>query len=371
MDVLNRDRPFDVMDFLLSNKEDLSGEETFYEYGAKTSCILEEPEILLRFLNWYVSRLNPSESRLSRFISELDILKETSQCAGTQSRVIFDCHSEIDGIPFTGMKAGYWDITLGRDLFLPSFENGFIGVRKGEEKTFTFTFPKDHIPVKLRSETVEVWAKVYKVLNPVKVKSIEELKSLDIRNHYSFPDLDRLVEEDSALHYLASKDIPEQDLVKMPVHLLMQMNKYAKLHRIKDVERITGLLSGDKKALNAVGDMLYSAGRYLEAAHYYDKSNLNQSDVLIKKARSFFLGGHVKEALEIVESVHDNENLSFQELLLGCLKEVEPNSERILSLERHVLDLKVRTTLRDETEALQQHQIGCALEPIVHGVVGA
>jgi len=283
----------------------------------------------------------------------------------------------MDGVPFRGMKQGYWDIMLGQGLFLPSFEMGFMGVREGEETTFEFTFPKDYTQVELQAKTVTVWASIHKVLNPVKVRSVRQLKVLSIRNSYPLPDLDRLWQENDILYYLALKDIPERDLVKMPVYFLTHIYHYAKLHRTKDIGRMAGFLADNKKALNALGDMLcsaaryslgpdvlYSRERYLEAANYYGKANSNQPDTLIKKASSLLLGGETDKALRILNSMPERRSLPFQELLLECLKVVEPTSKRIRSLDRHVLDLKVEATLDNET---MDQTDPSAIQPVVHG----
>jgi len=349
-DAHNKEGSFEVLDVLLRNEEDLCDEEAFYEYGAIASCSLEEQGLLWRFINGYVNRLKPGKSRLNQLIHKLDIFKETDQGARAKSRLILDCYSEMDGIPFEGMRAGYWDITLGQSLFLPSFERNFIGVREGERVIFEFVFPKDYIPVEFRDKIVKVWAKVHKVLNPVKVKSVKELKSLNIRNHYPLFDLDRLQQENKFLHYLALKGIPEQDLVRTSVqfHFLMLIFYYAKLHKVKDIKRMAKLLMNDKNALKALGDVLLLAGRFPEAAYYYGKANSNQTSTMIGKARALLLGDEPQQALEILNSMPENTSLEFQEVLLDCLKVVQPRSKRIPSLDKSILDVKVKTALDSE-----------------------
>ena len=138
----------------------------------------------------------------------------------------------------------------------------------------------------------------------------------------------------------------------------------AKLHKIQDIKRMATLLGNDKKALNALGDALFSAGRCLEAADYYGQADSRESRALIKKARSLFLGGEAQRALEALNSMPDKSSLSFEEVLLDCLRVVDPQSERIPSLDRHVLHLKVENTLDNEILDQTQH---VPTEPIVHG----
>ena len=77
------------------------------------------------------------------------------------------------------------------------------------------------------------------------------------------------------------------------------------------------------------------------------------------------MGGEPQKALELLKTLHDEGDLSFQELLLNCLKLVDPHSERIPPLDRHVLHLKVEDAL--DKEVMNQTGRG-ALEPTIHGV---
>jgi anaerobic magnesium-protoporphyrin IX monomethyl ester cyclase len=362
--VQNKEAAFDVLNFLLTNEEYLLDERVFYEYGAIASCTLEEQQLFWRFMDKYVSQLNPSESRLNKFISTLRVFEETDRGADARSRIIFDGHSELDESSDLGMKDGYWDIMLGQGLFPHSFEKGLLGVRDGERRTFSFAIPKDYARLALRNRNLKVSGKVQKVLNPVNISSLDQLKQLNMRNHYPFGDLDRLLNEDVVLHYLALRDIAEPDLAKMPTHFLLQVYNYARLHKIGDIRRMTTYLADDKKALNGVADMLYSAGRYLEAAHYYERADPNESNALIKKARCLFLAGEPQKALEVLNSVPDKSSLSFQECYLDCLKMVLPWSERIPSLDRNVLHLKVENVLDNEIVSQAEHG---AIQPVVHG----
>jgi hypothetical protein len=206
--------------------------------------------------------------------------------------------------------------------------------------------------------------KVHKVLEPVRVESLRQLKMVNIRNHWSFPDMNRLMHENDVLYYLALKDIPEMTLVKMPAHLLMLIHYYARLHRIEDIRRMTKSLANDRKALEAVGDMLHSAGRFLEAARFYGKAAHGDRNTLIKKARSLLLGGEAREALGTLNAMHDDGSLSFQETVLECLKVVQPRSKRIPPLDRHVLDLKVKAAVGEEAA---NGTARSPFQPIVHG----
>ena len=165
--------------------------------------------------------------------------------------------------------------------------------------------------------TVRAKARVIKVLDPIKIETLEELRSLDIKNHYSVPDLERLYQDDIVLHYLVLREVPEENLAKTPLHFLAQLHNYTRLHRFRDVQRLVRLASKDKEALKSIGDILYSYGRYSEAASCYSASDLDKSKTIVKQARSFFLAGNLQKALELLGTVPDKETVPCQEASLG------------------------------------------------------
>ena len=49
-----------------------------------------------------------------------------------------------DGKPIAGASGKDYPLTLGTKTFIPGFEEGLVGVKKGEEKELNLTFPKDY-----------------------------------------------------------------------------------------------------------------------------------------------------------------------------------------------------------------------------------
>lgn len=91
--------------------------------------------------------------------------------------------------PISGADGKDYPLTLGSNTFIPGFEDEIIGMKPGEEKTFTITFPKDYGAKALQSRKVDFTVtvkKVQEVVEPVvddkfaaKVgpfKTVDELK---------------------------------------------------------------------------------------------------------------------------------------------------------------------------------------------------
>lgn len=65
--------------------------------------------------------------------------------------------------PIKGAEGKDYPLQLGSNSFIPGFEDNLIGLKAGEEKTFTLKFPKDYGVKALASKNVEFKVKVNKV----------------------------------------------------------------------------------------------------------------------------------------------------------------------------------------------------------------
>lgn len=59
-------------------------------------------------------------------------------------RVTIDFVGTIDGVEFQGGKAQDYAFVLGEGRMLPEFENGTLGLKVGESRTFPLAFPEDY-----------------------------------------------------------------------------------------------------------------------------------------------------------------------------------------------------------------------------------
>ncbi len=59
-------------------------------------------------------------------------------------QVVIDFVGKVDGEAFEGGSAEDYPLTLGAGSFIPGFEEQLVGVKAGEEKTVTVTFPEEY-----------------------------------------------------------------------------------------------------------------------------------------------------------------------------------------------------------------------------------
>jgi len=367
MDVHYKQRTFEVLDFLLQNRLDLEEEPAFHAYGAMAAVVIEEFPLLGQFLDGYATTRGANDADTEELIASISFFEESDEPAGPMDRVIFDARSWTDGVPFTAISGKYWDVFLGRGLLLPTFEEGFAGALQDRDLRFGFTFPEDYMQEELRGKVVEVEAKIRKVFKSFNVRTIEEVKGLRIHNTYQFPDLDLLRENNEILYYLALRDAQPEGLRKTPRHFLMLIHRLAKLNKFQEIQDLANLVQGKASALNALGDTLVAAGKSSWALEFYEAVATDEQSSVLKRVRSLIEMGEGEQAIDLLQSIPEGTGLEFQETMLERLKATGTNTNRIPSLEHHVLDLRVNATL--ERRALP----GTARSeraPIVHGFTG-
>ncbi len=365
IDVYYKQRIFEILDFLLSNRQDLELESTFHAYGTLACCAIEEWEMMQQFLEGYERVSSDDDMSVEELISALGFFEETDEPAGPMDRVIFDSRSYIDGVPFTGISGKYWDVLLGRDLLLQSFEEGLVGVSGGGETSFTFEFPEDYHQEELRGKQVEVQAKVHKVFKTREASSPADVRSLGIRNHYNSFDLGVLKDQNEILYYLALRDADPKELAKTPSHFLSLVHKLAKLGKREEIRKPAEILEPQPKALNALADTLVASGKCSWALEYYESMGKDLPALVLKRVRCLLNIERAEEAMQLLDTIPESGGLEYQETLLTCLKAVEPNSERLPSLEHHVMDLRVAAALNRDILS----KSGPSRSPILHGIL--
>lgn len=84
---------------------------------------------------------------------------------------IIDYEGFKNGVAFQGGKGENYSLEIGSNTFIPGFEEGLIGLKKGEEKDLELTFPDNYMSEDLKGQKV-----IFKVkINDVKTRVIPEL----------------------------------------------------------------------------------------------------------------------------------------------------------------------------------------------------
>ncbi|MGD8965403.1 MAG: trigger factor [Gammaproteobacteria bacterium] len=81
--------------------------------------------------------------------------EETDEAAQTGHRVIVNFEGKLDGEPFPGGSGEDVPVVLGQGGMLPDFESGLTGMKAGDEKDISVSFPEDYGAEQLAGRTAD------------------------------------------------------------------------------------------------------------------------------------------------------------------------------------------------------------------------
>ena len=89
-------------------------------------------------------------------------------------RVTIDYLGKIDGTPFDGGADNGANLVLGSKQFIPGFEEQLVGLKAGDEKTITVTFPENYQAAHLAGKEATFDVTVQDVAKPGKLEITDE-----------------------------------------------------------------------------------------------------------------------------------------------------------------------------------------------------
>ncbi len=107
--------------------------------------------------------------------------------AATGDQLIIDFVGRTGGVEFEGGKAEGAALVLGSGMFIPGFEDQLVGVKAGDTKTITLTFPKEYQAKELAGKDAEFDVTV----QAVKVEGESKVDE-DFAKNMGFDGLDKL-----------------------------------------------------------------------------------------------------------------------------------------------------------------------------------
>jgi trigger factor len=104
--------------------------------------------------------------------------KDVDRAAAEGDEVWIDFRGvDAKGEPVAGAEGKDYPLILGSNTFIPGFEPNLIGIKPGEEKKFTITFPKDYGVTSLQNKKVTFEVKANKVQEVILPKVDDDLAS--------------------------------------------------------------------------------------------------------------------------------------------------------------------------------------------------
>ncbi|WP_313435898.1 trigger factor [Novosphingobium sp.] len=81
---------------------------------------------------------------VERIASQQQRFDAKDGAAADGDQVIIDFTGKLDGVEFEGGKAEKAPLVIGSNRFIPGFEEQLVGIKAGDERTITVTFPEDY-----------------------------------------------------------------------------------------------------------------------------------------------------------------------------------------------------------------------------------
>ncbi len=101
--------------------------------------------------------------------------REEGAEAQNGDQVVMDFLGKVDGEAFEGGAAEDYPLVLGSDSFIPGFEAQLVGVKTGDEKTVTVSFPEDYQAENLAGKEAVFECTIKAVKQPVAAEIDDEL----------------------------------------------------------------------------------------------------------------------------------------------------------------------------------------------------
>jgi len=103
-------------------------------------------------------------------------IKPVTRTAKKKDKVEIDFSGKIEGKALPELESKNHPIVLGENLFIPGFEDNLLGLKKGDKKEFSVSFPKDYAHKQFAGKKADF---------TVEVKSVEEVKLSELNDAFA------------------------------------------------------------------------------------------------------------------------------------------------------------------------------------------
>ncbi len=173
------DRPALQPDVQMTNDDWKEGDDVTVALAYE--ALPEVPEVDLSAIELERMVVTPDEAAITEALEKLAESatsfedRPEGEAAQSGDQVVFDFEGSIDGEVFEGGAAEDYPLVLGSGSFIPGFEEQLEGVKAGEEKTVTVTFPEEYGAQHLAGKEASFACTIKAVKAPVATPIDDEL----------------------------------------------------------------------------------------------------------------------------------------------------------------------------------------------------
>ncbi len=266
------------------------------------------------------------------------VIKEDGAVEEGDTAVI-DFEGFKDGVAFDGGKGENYSLEIGSHTFIPGFEEGIIGMKKGEEKDLTLTFPEEYQEESLAGKEV-----IFKVkVNEIKTKEVPTLdedffEDLGMEDVKTKEDLEKKMKEEI-------KERKEQDAEKKYVDDLLE-----KATSNMEIELDDEIIEAEAEAM--YNDfMTHMSAQGINEELYLKYAGTTKEDIIdhMKKEaetrlkNSYLLNAIIKE--EKIEASDDEAKKEIEDLAKKYNMTEEDVKSSLGGQDALIYDIKVRKAI--------------------------
>ena len=173
------DRPALQPEVKMTNEDWKEGDDVLVEMAYEK--LPEIPEVDLASISLERMVVKADEAAIDEALGSLAETaqdfnaREEGAAAQDGDQVVFDFVGKVDGEAFEGGSAEDYPLVLGSGQFIPGFEEQLAGVKAGEEKDVTVSFPEDYQAEHLAGKEAVFSCTIKEVKEPVAAEIDDEL----------------------------------------------------------------------------------------------------------------------------------------------------------------------------------------------------
>ncbi len=173
--------------FTAVGQPDLSVEELSEKQVVLSATVPVKPEVKIgaykgleiKKYEYKVTKADIKKETEKILLREAKPVEVTDRACADGDTVNIDFAGKVDGEAFAGGTAEGYDLELGSGTFIPGFESQVVGMKLGEEKDLTVTFPENYQADNLKGKDAVFTVK----LNSIKGKELPELTDEYVKKH--------------------------------------------------------------------------------------------------------------------------------------------------------------------------------------------
>jgi radical SAM superfamily enzyme YgiQ (UPF0313 family) len=271
--------------------------------------------------------------------------KASRETARAGFKVIYDCQGSVDGSLVLATSGRFQEAILGQGMLLQEFERHLEGMAPGEQTRFDMTFPDNYGYSALAGRTVTFRVLLHLTMEPVTVKTYEDLDNEALRNEYQIEDTPALRQHNINLYYKALHETTMRGLKADMADVLMLVNLYLSLGFVDQARNVAKTLQENPVVFTHAAYIFLKNGQPVEALGLLDKAGQDGPRERLIRAEALFELGRLDEAEALVKEIELQNNVALADLRVRLAARLALPIETYLEREEVLIEAKTQAML--------------------------